>query len=61
MVNPAHAPSRAYWRMLTTRDLIEAARESDHDLAIALGERLGDYEVILDDLEARLADIERTL
>jgi hypothetical protein len=47
--------------MLTTRDLIEAARESDHDLAIALGERLGDYEVILDDLEARLADIERTL
>jgi hypothetical protein len=59
MVNPAH--SRAYWRMLTTRDLIEAARESNHDLAIALGERLQDYEVILDDLEARLADIERSL
>jgi hypothetical protein len=59
MVSPAH--SRAYWRMLTTRDLIEAARESNHDLAIALGERLQDYEVILDDLEARLADIERTL
>jgi hypothetical protein len=47
--------------MLTTHDLIEAARDSDHDLAIALGERLGDYEVILDDLEARLNDIERTL
>jgi hypothetical protein len=47
--------------MLTTRDLVEAARESNHDLAIALGERLSDYEVILDDLEARLADIERTL
>ena len=59
MVSPA--PSRAYWRMLTTRDLIEAARESGHDLATVLGERLQDYEVILDDLEARLADIERTL
>ena len=59
MVSPAH--SRAYWRMLTTRDLVEAARDSDHDLTIALGERLADYEVILDDLEARLADIERTL
>ena len=53
--------SRAYWRMLTTRDLIEAARESGHDLATVLGERLQDYEVILDDLEARLNDIERTL
>jgi len=61
MVNPAHTHSRAYWRMLTTRDLIEAARESGHDLATVLGERLQDYEVILDDLEARLADIERTL
>lgn len=61
MVSPAPAPSRAYWRMLTTRDLIEAARDSDHELAIALGERLGDYEVILDDLEARLNDLERTL
>jgi hypothetical protein len=47
--------------MLTTRELVEAARDSNHDLAIALGERLGDYEVILDDLEARLNDIERTL
>ena len=56
---PAH--SRAYYRMLTTRDLIEVARESGHDLATVLGERLSDYEVILDDLEARLNDIERTL
>ena len=56
-----HTHSRAYYRMLATRDLIEAARDSDHELAIALGERLQDYEVILDDLEARLADIERTL
>jgi hypothetical protein len=53
--------SRAYWRMLTTRDLIEAARDSDHDLAIALGERLDDYAVILDELERRLDDLERSL
>jgi hypothetical protein len=59
MVSPAH--SRTYYRLLATHDLIEVARESDHDLAIALGERLQDYEVILDDLEARLADIEHTL
>jgi len=59
MVNPA--PSRAYWRMLTTRELVEAARDSNHELATVLGERLQDYEVILDDLEARLNDIERTL
>jgi hypothetical protein len=61
MVNPAHAPSRAYWRMLTTRDLIEAARDSGHDLATVLGERLDDYAVILDELERRLDDLERTL
>ena len=59
MVNPA--PSRAYWRMLTTRELVEAARDSDHDLTIALGERLQDYDVILDELERRLDDLERTL
>jgi hypothetical protein len=47
--------------MLTTRELVEAARESDHDLAIALGERLQDYEVILDELERRLDDLERSL
>jgi len=53
--------SRTYYRILTTRDLIEVARESNHDLAIALGERLQDYEVILDELERRLDDLERTL
>ena len=56
-----HTHSRAYYRMLATHDLIETARDSDHELAIALGERLQDYEVILDDLEARLNDIERSL
>ena len=59
MVSPA--PSRAYWRMLTTRDLIEVARDSDHDLATVLGERLQDYDVILDELERRLDDLERSL
>jgi hypothetical protein len=53
--------SRTYYRLLTTHDLIDAARESGHDLAIALGERLQDYDVILDELERRLDDIERTL
>ena len=56
---PAH--SRTYYRLLATHDLIDAARESDHDLAIALGERLQDYDVILDELERRLDDLERTL
>jgi hypothetical protein len=59
MVNPAH--SRTYYRILTTRDLIETARESGHDLATVLGERLQDYDVILDELERRLDDLERTL
>ena len=56
---PAH--SRTYYRLLTTRDLIEVARESGHDLATVLGERLQDYDVILDELERRLDDLERTL
>lgn len=33
---------RAYWRMSSDTALIEAARHSDHELAIALGERLED-------------------
>lgn len=59
MVSPAH--SRTYYRLLTARDLIEVARDSDHDLVIALGERLADYAVILDELERRLDDLERSL
>lgn len=31
---------RTYWRCEDDRRLIEAARESNHELAIALGERL---------------------
>lgn len=33
---------RDYWRSATTTALIEAARDSGHELAIALGERLSD-------------------
>ena len=33
---------RSYYRALPTQALVEAARESGHELAIALGERLSD-------------------
>ena len=33
---------RTYWRQADDRRLIEAARESNHELCIALGERLED-------------------
>lgn len=35
---------RDYWRCATTTALIEAARDSGHELAIALGERLEDMD-----------------
>ena len=35
---------RTYWRMSSTTYLIDAARHSGHELAIALGERLEEYE-----------------
>ena len=36
--NPA--ADRQYWRFSDSRRLIEAARDSNHELSIALGERL---------------------
>lgn len=48
--NPTY--DRADWRTMSTRTLIEAARESGHELAIALGERLEELE----DCAAQLAD-----
>lgn len=48
--NPNH--DRTYWRGQDDRRLIEAARESGHELAIALGERLEDS----DGLDDALAD-----
>ena len=40
MFNPSF--DRTYWRQADDKRLIEAARESNHELAIALGERLED-------------------
>ena len=39
-----HNADRTYWRSTETRRLIEVARDSGHELAIALGERLQDLE-----------------
>ena len=44
---------RTYWRAVSTRGLIEQAKESRDELAIALGERLAEYEA----QEETLADI----
>jgi ribosome assembly protein YihI (activator of Der GTPase) len=40
--NPNH--DRTDWRALSTRTLIEAARDCPNELAIALGERLEELE-----------------
>lgn len=49
--DPTH--DRTYWRHADQRRLIEAARDSGHELCIALGERLDD----LADLPDQLADL----
>lgn len=44
---------RTYWRTSSTRGLIEEARHSGDELAIALGERLEEYDhqaPVIDDL-----------
>jgi hypothetical protein len=56
--NPNH--DRADWRTMSTRTLIEAARESGHELAIALGERLEELEhadTMLADVQAEAAEL----
>lgn len=57
--NPNH--DRAYWRGESDRRLIEAARDSGHELAIALGERLdalqGMEETMLD-LETEVKELD---
>ena len=53
---------RTDWRNRTERELIEAARESDHELCIALGERLedmADYPDLLADLIAERDELDR--
>lgn len=53
--NPNH--DRTDWRTHTDRELTEAARESGHELAIVLGERLEDMR----DLPDLLAEAEHQL
>lgn len=51
---------RTYWRQCSTQMLIEQARQSDNELAIALGERLREYddqEIVIDDLIKENADL----
>lgn len=48
---------RTYWRRCSDRRLIEAARDSGHELAIALGERLEDSEGIDDALADAHAEL----
>lgn len=50
--NPTY--DRTDWRAVSTRTLIEAARDSGHELAIALGERLEE----LDHNEEMIADLQ---
>ena len=52
--NPTY--DRADWRTMSTRTLIEAARESGHELAIALGERLEELEDCADELADAIAE-----
>ena len=48
---------RTYWRREDSRRLIEAARDSGHELAIALGERLEDLNAVDDELHDAKAEI----
>ncbi len=52
--NPDH--DRTDWRAVSTRTLIEAARDSGHELAIALGERLEELEDCADQLADAIAE-----
>ena len=58
--NPNH--DRTYWRACDSARLIEAARDSGHELAIALGERLdaeGGTPAVIDDMEYDLRSLQR--
>lgn len=46
---------RTYWRSCSTKRLIEEARDSGHELCIALGERLQDLDYDEEEL-AELVD-----
>lgn len=48
---------RDYWRCSPDADLIEAAKDSDHELCIALGERLADLVDVSDELSDALDEL----
>ena len=52
--NPTY--DRTDWRAVSTRTLIEAARDSGHELATALGERLEELEDCADQLADAIAE-----
>lgn len=52
--NPTY--DRTDWRAVSTLTLIEAARDSGHELAIALGERLEELEDCADQLAIALCE-----
>lgn len=52
--NPNH--DRTDWRAVSTRTLIEAARDCPNELAIALGERLEELEGCADELADAIAE-----
>lgn len=47
---------RDYWRSSDERRLIDEARDSGHELAIALGERLAEFVELAETLEDELKD-----
>jgi predicted nucleic acid-binding Zn-ribbon protein len=49
---------RSYWRATPDRVILEAARDSDDELAIALGERLDSYIRACTPITDRIADLE---
>jgi hypothetical protein len=49
---------RNYWRAVPTADLIEAARDSREELAIALGERLEDIAAELARVDLYVTQLE---
>lgn len=52
--NPTY--DRTDWRAVSTRTLIEAARDCPNELAIALGERLEELEGCADQLADAIAE-----
>lgn len=55
---------RSYWRATPDKVILEAARDSDDELAIALGERLEaclDKIAPLEDLKEEVEDLRRTV